>query len=816
MLDAVVNQDDSFSACLLVKDDNQLLDEWIAYHYMALPLRHLVIAVDPDSVTTPVPILNKWKELVGLDVEVWNDKDYRSAEDFVSSVEDKVEAIQTNDDPLKIELHRRRQRAFYGTCLQHQKNLGRSWVALVDDDEFIAFNDIYTSEASNKDSTSLKVHEKKVATFMDENPDVFEGKSCFPMTRTLFGTKLASDEDLEKPSTEQNLPEGIDLKTTKYFYHDAYGEQSMNGHLKVMINVQDFSNDELLPENIWSVHRPSKERCPPIDYYHTPEQDATSVFRVHHYLGTWDAFSGRVDARRNKDVFDNKAEASSRFGPNFEIQGWVNDFIQEVGYETALKLLLPSTTDEELAANQSEPSSCALLFFGLPRRFSDLVYPSLKEQVLDANPGCDVFIHSYNVTVSMEQNEAVPIDTVSDLSPILPSTTDMIVETDAEFQARRNVEYYRQLFPDAFGWSYPTSMDNMIRQWHSIESAWKLMSDYELSHSSKYDRVGLFRLDVQYSDPISIQAQEETAVVPSLMHDTKLWASQYNDRMFYGAREFAEIWATDRFPTVDDYMVWQQDIRHERVKGLHSESFLNYLLREKWSLPVQEKDICFSRVRATGEIKSADCDLIGRPTSSGVVVLGMHRSGTSMLSGLLVKGASFVSPGQQLKANEQNPLGFFENYDVVRQNDIWLQEQGYLWDKPFEMQFSKNGKSSMEVYNPEARCLPGSPCAKNYTAAYSSHFNNAMYAYTRGYQPWVLKDPRLCITLPSWMESIKNKTEKAPAVVFTYRNPLEVATSLKRRNKNSVRNIFDGLMLWIWYNQMAVWNSQDLCRVVTR
>ena len=851
-----------------------MLDEWIAYHYLTLPLRHLVIAVDPDSVTTPTSIINKWKDLVGLDVEIWHDKDYRTSDDFVTSVIDKVDAMKTNDDEMMIELHRRRQRAFYGTCLQHHKNFGRSWVALVDDDEYIAFNSIYKdAEDDDHDNENVrrillpKAHQKKISEFISENPDTFQDKSCFPMTRTLFGPKLlmptsttredkgddddgVNDDDyniLELFQEQQKVEEEDtssftkDLKTLKYFYHDVYGEQSMNGHLKVMINVRQFTEEELLPENIWSVHRPSKVHCPPIDYYHTPEMDETSIFRVHHYLGSWEDFSGRVDARRNKDVFDTKAEASSRFGPNTEINlSWLNQFIQEVGLHTATKLLSrpPSSTtttttdvthqpeEEDKDTIATSSSSCALLFFGLPRQFTDLVYTSLKEYVLDANPNCKVFVHSYDVSVSMEQTDAIPIDTIADLEPMLQHTTDITVDTDEEFQRMYNLEYYRQLFPDAFGWTYPTSMDNMIRQWHSIESSWNLMTNYELSHSMKFDRVGLFRLDVQYQHPISILSTDnsgELAVVPSLMHNTKLWSTQYNDRMFYGVREFAEIWATDRFSSVNEYMTWQQqeeNQRNERVFGLHSESYVNYLLREKWLIPVEEKDMCFSRVRATGEIKTSDCDFIDQPTSSGVVVLGMHRSGTSMLSGMLARGAYFVSPGQQLKANEQNPLGFFENYDVVRQNDIWLQEQGYLWDKPFDMKFpagtNKQGNAVLEVYNPEGRCLPTSPCAKNYTMEYSRHFQNAMFAYTRGYQPWVMKDPRLCITLPSWIESLQSKTEGLPAVIFTYRNPLEVATSLKRRNRNSVRNLFDGLLLWIWYNQMAIWNSQNLCRVVTR
>ena len=42
--------DEAFSACMLVMDDNHRLTEWLAYHYHVLPLRYLVVAVDPKAI----------------------------------------------------------------------------------------------------------------------------------------------------------------------------------------------------------------------------------------------------------------------------------------------------------------------------------------------------------------------------------------------------------------------------------------------------------------------------------------------------------------------------------------------------------------------------------------------------------------------------------------------------------------------------------------------------------------------------------------------------------------------------------------------
>ena len=66
----------TFSACLLIKDDNAILSEWIAYHYHTVNLRHLVVAVDPSSTESPASILSRWRQNTDLKVNYWNDTEY--------------------------------------------------------------------------------------------------------------------------------------------------------------------------------------------------------------------------------------------------------------------------------------------------------------------------------------------------------------------------------------------------------------------------------------------------------------------------------------------------------------------------------------------------------------------------------------------------------------------------------------------------------------------------------------------------------------------------------------------------------------------
>mmetsp|Transcript_13627 Transcript_13627/g.19533 ORF Transcript_13627/g.19533 Transcript_13627/m.19533 type:complete len:228 (+) Transcript_13627:1143-1826(+) len=78
--------------------------------------------------------------------------------------------------------------------------------------------------------------------------------------------------------------------------------------------------------------------------------------------------------------------------------------------------------------------------------------------------------------------------------------------------------------------------------------------------------------------------------------------------------------------------------------------------------------------------------------------------------------------------------------------------------------------------------------------------------------PWIMKDPRVCVTFKMWLEILHGAP---PAVIFTYRNPLEVARSLQGRERETVELLGDGLKLWIWYNRLAVDNSKGLCRITT-
>lgn len=176
---------------------------------------------------------------------------------------------------------------------------------------------------------------------------------------------------------------------------------------------------------------------------------------------------------------------------------------------------------------------------------------------------------------------------------------------------------------------------------------------------------------------------------------------------------------------------------------------------------------------------------------NGVIVLGMHRSGTSMLAGLLHTSAGYTVGGPLIGSAFDNEKGFFERVDIVLQNDEFMNAQDiwwaanvihYDWEQAIKDMESgaisfENGEKGLKFLNDP---------------------NNA---------PWMQKDPRMCITLKTWLKLMNSE----PAILFTYRHPLEVALSLKRREKNFT--LEHGLRIWIVYNMRAVQNSKGLCMV---
>lgn len=191
---------------------------------------------------------------------------------------------------------------------------------------------------------------------------------------------------------------------------------------------------------------------------------------------------------------------------------------------------------------------------------------------------------------------------------------------------------------------------------------------------------------------------------------------------------------------------------------------------------------------------SAEQRFQGTAVRPGVIILGMHRSGTSVIGGLANK-MGLNTGGPLIAPAEDNKKGFFERIDVVLQNDELMKQQNvhYAWhtakyDALKGLQDVLLHRS--EIFREGERGLNFLNNAANY--------------------PWMLKDPRLCITLRTWLPLLNF----IPAVLFTYRHPFDVALSMHKRTTENFK-ISKVLKMWYVYNKRGIEQSNDLCRVVS-
>lgn len=175
-----------------------------------------------------------------------------------------------------------------------------------------------------------------------------------------------------------------------------------------------------------------------------------------------------------------------------------------------------------------------------------------------------------------------------------------------------------------------------------------------------------------------------------------------------------------------------------------------------------------------GRTRSNSANLPFFPASRYVtpplIVLGMHRSGTSCLAGML-QGVGFSSGAMDGWAPD-NQRGNREALEAVKLNDALLNANKAAWD-----------------------CLPrqGLPIVhEEHRLARDRLLEKA--ASTD--KPWMFKDPRTLLTLSFWREAMPGSRR-----IGIFRHPWRVAMSLYFRGGSVQKSIRDGLALWIGYNK---------------
>jgi len=143
--------------------------------------------------------------------------------------------------------------------------------------------------------------------------------------------------------------------------------------------------------------------------------------------------------------------------------------------------------------------------------------------------------------------------------------------------------------------------------------------------------------------------------------------------------------------------------------------------------------------------------------SRNVLVVGMHRSGTSATTRLInLLGMSMCPDEDLIEAESGNEAGYWESSRLTDLNEELLETMGGTWWRPPML------------------------TEDHLAAAFAQQGGCALDRFRQSYpeEPWVWKDPRNCIMLPFWRRLL----DRDPVVVLALRNLHDVCRSLNARN----------------------------------
>lgn len=172
---------------------------------------------------------------------------------------------------------------------------------------------------------------------------------------------------------------------------------------------------------------------------------------------------------------------------------------------------------------------------------------------------------------------------------------------------------------------------------------------------------------------------------------------------------------------------------------------------------------------------------LGVRASGQIVVLGMHRSGTSSVGGLLHLLGAWPGPEERLLKGPDNPKGHYEHADLHMACVRRLAAAGGDWRNPSE----HAPATAVDAFRREAAVVLES---------------------LEPHRPWFIKEPRLCLLAKELLPQLTH-----PVFVHVTRNIFDVADSLARRDDISQG---DALALWKRYTSDAFAASDGWPRVL--
>jgi GT2 family glycosyltransferase len=171
-----------------------------------------------------------------------------------------------------------------------------------------------------------------------------------------------------------------------------------------------------------------------------------------------------------------------------------------------------------------------------------------------------------------------------------------------------------------------------------------------------------------------------------------------------------------------------------------------------------------------------------------IFVLGMHRSGTSAMAGLLAR-LGFPLGKELMAANDFNEKGYFENNRIYKFNEKLLGFLGAGWDETFLLDENWIENKDLGKFREELLRI------------IDEDFSDTPI--------FVIKDPRICVLLPLYQE-VFHSIDIDSQYIIMVRHPEEIWLSLQRREQFSDHKSY---LLWMDHILRAEYYSRDKERI---
>ncbi|QGZ62716.1 sulfotransferase family protein [Paraburkholderia acidisoli] len=172
-----------------------------------------------------------------------------------------------------------------------------------------------------------------------------------------------------------------------------------------------------------------------------------------------------------------------------------------------------------------------------------------------------------------------------------------------------------------------------------------------------------------------------------------------------------------------------------------------------------------------------------------LVVLGMHRSGTSATARAMAALGADLGDRLMPAADGNNDKGFFEDYDIVKLNVELMAAAGMEWHTLGEIDVSRIAPERLAAFEAEALATLRAKCL---------------------HTTFALKDPRLARLIRFW-KPVFERVGVPVKYVLSVRHPLSVARSLAKRDGMAEEK---ALHLWLEHVVPSLAETRECERVI--